>query len=152
MQIPCSDKEPACQHGNVKDRGLIPGLGRSPGEGNGNHLWYSCLEYSMDTGSWWATARSIAKSLTWLKPLSTHCMYAKSTLNAVVGMRAGRGGWGGRNMVCERMGKLSLGSRESCQSHACLLFLYNHLFLSAGEISMELKRRDVPGSFGFIYL
>lgn len=79
-------------------------------------------------------------------------MYAKSTLNAVVGMRAGRGGWGERNMVCERMGKLSLGSRESCQSHACLLFLYNHLFLSAGEISMELKRRDVPGSFGFIYL
>jgi len=62
MQIPCSDKEPACQHGNVKDTGLIPGSGRSPAEGNGNHLWYSCLEYSMDRGAWWATARSIAES------------------------------------------------------------------------------------------
>ena len=55
-------------------------------------------------------------------------------------------------MVCERMGKLSLGSCESCQSYACLLFLYTHLFLLVGELSMELKRRDVPGSFCFIYL
>lgn len=68
-------------------------------------------------------------------------------LNAVVGMRAAEEVGGGRNMVCERMGKLDADSCESCQSHACLLFLYNHLFLSIGEISMELKRRDVPGSF-----
>ena len=38
-------KAPAC---SVGDPGLIPGLGRSPGEGNGNPLWYSCLENSMD--------------------------------------------------------------------------------------------------------
>ena len=38
-------KESAC---NAGDPGLIPGLGRSPGEGNGNPLWYSCLENSMD--------------------------------------------------------------------------------------------------------
>ena len=36
----------------VGDLGLIPGLGRSPGEGNGNPLWYSCLEKSMDRGAW----------------------------------------------------------------------------------------------------
>ena len=36
--------------------GSIPGLGRSPGEGNGNPLHYSCLENSMDRGAWWATA------------------------------------------------------------------------------------------------
>ena len=36
---------------NVKDLGLIPGLGRSPGEGHGSPLQYSCLENSMDTGS-----------------------------------------------------------------------------------------------------
>ena len=40
---------------NVEDPGSIPGLGRSPGEGNGNPLQYSCLENSMDGGAWWAT-------------------------------------------------------------------------------------------------
>ena len=42
-------KEPAC---NVEDLGLIPGSGRSSGEGNGNLLQYSCLENSMDRGAW----------------------------------------------------------------------------------------------------
>ena len=37
------------------DVGLIPGSGKSPGEGNGNPLQYSCLENSMDRGAWWAT-------------------------------------------------------------------------------------------------
>ena len=45
-------KASAC---NVGDLGLIPGLGRSPGEGNGNTLQYSCLENPMDGGAWWAT-------------------------------------------------------------------------------------------------
>ena len=40
----------------------IPGLGRSPGEGNGNPLQYSCLENSMDIGVWWATVRGVTKS------------------------------------------------------------------------------------------
>ncbi|KAI4547953.1 hypothetical protein MG293_000283 [Ovis ammon polii] len=40
---------------NAGDVGLIPGLGRYPGEGNGNSLQYSCLENSMDRGAWWAT-------------------------------------------------------------------------------------------------
>ena len=44
-------KEFAC---NVGDLGLILGLGRSPGGGNGNPLQYSCLENSMDRGAWWA--------------------------------------------------------------------------------------------------
>ena len=39
----------------VGDLGLIPGSGRSPGEGNGNPLQYSCLENPMDGGAWWAT-------------------------------------------------------------------------------------------------
>ena len=38
--------------GNLRDLGLIPGSGRSPGEGNGNPLLYSCLENSMDRGAW----------------------------------------------------------------------------------------------------
>ena len=44
-------KESAC---NAGDLGLILGLGKSPGEGNGNPLQYSCLENPMDGGAWWA--------------------------------------------------------------------------------------------------
>ena len=40
---------------NAGDSGLIPGLGRCPGEGNGNTLQYCCLENSMDGGAWWAS-------------------------------------------------------------------------------------------------
>ena len=56
-------KASAC---NVGDPGSIPGLGRSPGEGNGNPLQYSCLENPMDGGAWWATVHGVAKSRTGL--------------------------------------------------------------------------------------
>ena len=49
---------------NVGDLGLIPGLGRSPGEGNGNPAQYSCLENPIDRGAWWATVHGVAKSQT----------------------------------------------------------------------------------------
>ena len=49
---------------NVGDPGLIPGLGRSPGEGNGNPLQYSCLENPMDRGAWLGTVHGVAKSRT----------------------------------------------------------------------------------------
>ena len=52
---------PAC---NAGDPGSIPGLGRSPGEGNGNPLQYSCLDNSMDRGAWWATVNGVTKSQT----------------------------------------------------------------------------------------
>ena len=52
-------KESACSAG---DRGSIPGLGRSPAEGNGNPLQYPCLENLMDTGAWWAAVHGVAKS------------------------------------------------------------------------------------------
>ena len=54
-------KASAC---NAGDLGSIPGLGRSPGEGNGNPLQYSCLENSMDGGAWWATVHGVTKSRT----------------------------------------------------------------------------------------
>ena len=54
-------KESACNSG---DSGVIPGLGRSPGEENGNALQYSCLENSMDKEAWWTTVRGVAKSRT----------------------------------------------------------------------------------------
>ena len=65
----CSDdKESACK---AWVPGLIPGLGRSPGEGNANPHQYSCLENSMDRGTWWATFHGVAKSQTQLMT-STH--------------------------------------------------------------------------------
>ena len=54
-------KASAC---NAGDLGLIPGSGRSPGEGNGNLLQYSCLENPMDGGAWWATVHGVSKSQT----------------------------------------------------------------------------------------
>ena len=50
--------------GDAKDPGRIPGLGRSPGEGIGNPLQYSCLENSMDRGVWWATICGVAETKT----------------------------------------------------------------------------------------
>ena len=49
---------------NVGDQGSIPGLGRSPGEGNGNLLQCSCLENPMEGGAWWATVHGITKRWT----------------------------------------------------------------------------------------
>ena len=56
-----SGKESAC---NAGVSGLIPGSGRSPGEGNGNPLQYSCLENPMDRGAWWAVLHGVTKSQT----------------------------------------------------------------------------------------
>ena len=56
-------KASAC---GVEDPGSIPASGRSPGEGNGNPLQYSCLENPMDRGAWWATVHGVTKSQTQL--------------------------------------------------------------------------------------
>ena len=61
-------KASAC---NVGDPGSIPGLGRSPGEGNGNPLQYSCLENSMDGEAWWAIVYGISKSRTRLSDFTS---------------------------------------------------------------------------------
>ena len=69
-QVPRVVKNQPANAGNVRDPGSIPGSGRSPGEGNGNPLQYSCLENPMDRGAWWATIQRAAKSQTGLKGLS----------------------------------------------------------------------------------
>ena len=56
---------------NAGNKGSIPGLGRSPGEGNGNPLQYSCLENPMDGGAWWAAVYGVSQSQTQLKRLSS---------------------------------------------------------------------------------
>ena len=73
-QVALVVKNPPVNAGDVRDAGLIPGLGRSPGVGHGNPLQYSCLENSMDGGAWWATVHRGTKSQTRLKWLSTHAV------------------------------------------------------------------------------
>ena len=53
-------KNPPAKAGDMRDSGFIPGLGRSPGEGNGNPLQYSCLENLMIRGAWRATVHGVA--------------------------------------------------------------------------------------------
>ena len=57
------------------DMGSIPGSGRSPGKGNGNPLQYSCLEYPMDRGAWWASVHGVAKESDMTEHRHTHSVY-----------------------------------------------------------------------------
>ena len=68
-------EESAC-----KTWGLILGLGKSPGEGNGNSLQYSCLENSMDRGAWWAAVHGVPKSRTGLSDQDFHLHYRSTGL------------------------------------------------------------------------
>ena len=70
-------KNPPANAEDARDVGLIPGLGRSPGERNGNPLQYSCLGIPMDRGAWWATVHGVTL-LDTTKQLSTQtilCIY-----------------------------------------------------------------------------
>ena len=67
-----SGKESACNTGDVRDTGSIPGSIRSTGGGHGNPLQHSYLENPIDVGIWWATVHRVTKSQTQLMWLSTH--------------------------------------------------------------------------------
>ena len=73
-------KESACSAG---DPGSIPGLGRSPGEGDDNPLQYCCLENPMDRGAWWATVHGVAKSRTGLSDLTLSLLECRVLFNTV---------------------------------------------------------------------
>ena len=64
-------KESAC---SAKDPDFIPGSGRTPEEGNGNPLWYTCLKNSMDRGAWQAAVHGVAKSWTRLSDFHFACL------------------------------------------------------------------------------
>ena len=60
-------KNPPPSAGDIRDTGLIPGSGKSPGGEHGNPLQYSCLENPIEKGAWQATVHGVTKSLTQLK-------------------------------------------------------------------------------------
>ena len=64
LEVALVVKNPPANAGDTGDVGLISGLGRSPGGGNGNPLQYSCLENPMDRGAWRATVHGVAESNT----------------------------------------------------------------------------------------
>ena len=67
-------KNPPANAGDVRDAHSIPGLRRSPGEGNGNPLQYSCLENPTDRGAWWAPVHRVSQNGTRLKQLAAPCL------------------------------------------------------------------------------
>ena len=64
-------KNPPANAGDIGDAGLIPGMERFPGGGNGNLLQYSCLENPVDRGAWWATVHGVTE-LDTTEQLSMH--------------------------------------------------------------------------------
>ena len=81
---------------NAGDTGFIPGLGRFPGEGNGNPLQYSCLENPMDTGFWQATVHGLAGVRQYLvtKQQAGDCLGLEA-----MGLRHGVSFWGEENAL-----------------------------------------------------
>ena len=75
-QVALVVKNPPVNAGDVRDAGLIPGLGRSSGGGNGNPLQYSCLENPMDRGTCWVTVHRVKKS--WTRLTVHACIYIDS--------------------------------------------------------------------------
>ena len=76
-----SSKHSACNVEAPGDKGSIPGMGSSLGEGHGNPFQYSCLENPMDGGAWWAAVYGKTKSRTRLKQLNTHTNHIKKMKN-----------------------------------------------------------------------
>ena len=70
--------------GDPRDTGSVPGSGRSPGEGNGNPLKYSCPGNPMDRGVWKAAVHGVTKSPTGLKQLSIHTLRSRPSATAKV--------------------------------------------------------------------
>ena len=66
---------------DIRNVGLIPGLGRSPGGGHDNPLQYSCLENSTDRGAWQTMVQSVAQSQTQLKQPSMHALRTRSSIS-----------------------------------------------------------------------
>ena len=90
--------ESAC---NAGDQGLIPGLGRSPGEGNGNRLHNSCQENSKDRGAWWATTMGSQRvQHDWATTLYTFSSKEQVSFNFMAAVTICSDLWAQENKIC----------------------------------------------------
>ena len=126
---------------NAVDPGLIPGSGRSPGEGNGNPLQCSCLENPMDGGAWWATIHGVAKSRTQLSNLTS--------LHFVV--------WQKQIQNCE---EIILQFLKNCVSHYAMNMQLQHfpnytivlcLYMSVYPNKIEMLQGERPSIIHFYF-
>ena len=135
--------------GDVRDTGLIPGLGRSPGGGHGNPLQYSCLENPMERGAWQATVHGVSKSQTQLKWLSVHRLVRQLSLSSSLSPFTNIFGyllpicgiWGCRSMLSSRTHPKRLASCHGCDpthSPERLSALWLPCFLSFRLLGTEL--------------
>ena len=95
-------KNPPVNAGGSREVGSIAGSGRSPGEGNGNPLHYSCLENSMGRRVWQATVHGVSESQTWLSTAHTHTFYSLIdyvTLNKLLNLSLGL-----NFLICKMLG------------------------------------------------
>ena len=93
-------KNPPANAGDIRDLGLIPGSGRSPGGGHGNPPQYSCLKNPMDRGAWWVTVHGVTESQ--MRSLSTP---------TCLGICDRQGGLNNRNYFLARLEARGPGSR-----------------------------------------
>ena len=114
-------KNPPASPGDVKDPGLIPGSGRSPGKGNGYPLQYSCLGNLMDRGAWRATVHTVTKSRKRLKRLNTHAQEVRRLGQEKQAISEVWGYWRTAGMLgAEADGRTAQGlHRLPGTSHAC---------------------------------
>ena len=82
-------KNPLANAGDTRDEGSIPGSGRSPGEGYGNALQYSCLENPMDGGAWWTTIHGVTELYMTEVTAHTHILHVCTPQQTVSSLRAG---------------------------------------------------------------
>ena len=139
-----SNKESTCQ---CRKQGLIPGSGRSPGEGNGKSLQYSCLGNHMDR-AWRATVHGVTKSQTWLSDWTT----SAKILNSIKDRQCSLTLHSHKHLVlCCWAGEISkwvhswMSSEiiwtRTIMSHpsALLMFLYRRLFVLSAVDSISLS-------------
>ena len=94
-------KNPLVNAGDLRDKGSVPGSGRSPGEGCGHPLQYSCLENPMDRGAWRAPVHSIAKRREWSNAAhATHTYFFTSVLCLPINCNGFPGGSAGKESAC----------------------------------------------------
>ena len=114
-QVATVVKNPPANPGDIRSTGSIPGLERSPAEGNGNPLQYFCLENPMDRRAWRSIVFRVARSQTWLKQQHTHYpMWRPSALSCYLNLNK----WMKSKYNLNWTSSVAMGSFQVLKSHA----------------------------------